>query len=203
MAKSNFSGVILYWPPPLQPRVRTDAKPTLVRSEISARSNLAKAEKMTNTCWPSGVLVLMEALCPVNPCKPTPLLVCSCTVLMRWCKLRPRRSSFHTSSVSPDRNAFNQLMSPGRASRLPDAKSWSVCSSPMPAASNAYLCMSKTWEPSALKTRQSLCAGFARSRLSSAEAVLRSRWALWSCSVLTSSAPSWRNNMVCGLHPFQ
>ena len=41
MAKRNLAGVILYWPPPIRPRARADAKPALVRSEISSRSNSA------------------------------------------------------------------------------------------------------------------------------------------------------------------
>jgi hypothetical protein len=43
---------------------------------------------------------------PVNPFNPTPRLVRSCTVLMRWRRSRPSRSSFHTTSVSPARRAL-------------------------------------------------------------------------------------------------
>ena len=46
------------------------------------------------------------------------------TVLTRWARLRPRRSSFQTTSTSPFRSARTQLSSPGRSSRTPDAKSW-------------------------------------------------------------------------------
>ena len=48
----------------------------------------------------------------------------SCTVLTRWARLRPRRSSFQTTSTSPVRRARRQLSSPGRSSRTPEAKSW-------------------------------------------------------------------------------
>src|ERR1035438_7171512 len=39
MAMRSLAEVILYWPPPLRPRARADARPTLVRSETSSRSN--------------------------------------------------------------------------------------------------------------------------------------------------------------------
>jgi len=37
MAKRNLAGVIFYWPPPIRPRAQADAKPALVRSEISSQ----------------------------------------------------------------------------------------------------------------------------------------------------------------------
>ena len=49
---------------------------------------------------------------------------CTSAVLTRWARLRPRRSSFQTTSTSPFRSARTQLSSPGRSSRTPDAKSW-------------------------------------------------------------------------------
>ena len=49
---------------------------------------------------------------------------CTSAVLTRWASLRPRRSSFQTTSTSPFRSARTQLSSPGRSSRTPDAKSW-------------------------------------------------------------------------------
>src|ERR1019366_7817382 len=113
MAKRNLAEVILYWPPPLRPRARADAKPTLVRSETSSSSTSASAAKMPNTSLPSGVAVLIDAPCPVSTWKPTPLAVRSCTVLIRWRRLRPRRSSFHTRSRSPFRNAFRQAVKAG------------------------------------------------------------------------------------------
>jgi hypothetical protein len=71
----NLAGVILYLPPPLRPRARADAKPSLVRSETSSRSNSAKDAKMPNTKLPSGVEVLIDAPCPVSTWKPMPLVV--------------------------------------------------------------------------------------------------------------------------------
>ena len=46
IARRSLAEVILYWPPPLRPRARADARPTLVRSETSSRSNSARAAKM-------------------------------------------------------------------------------------------------------------------------------------------------------------
>ena len=48
----------------------------------------------------------------------------SCTVLTRWARLRPRRSSFQTTSTSSFRSAHRQLSSPGRSSQTPEARSW-------------------------------------------------------------------------------
>ena len=39
----------------------------------------------------------------------------SCTVLTRWPRVRPRRSSFQTTSMSPVRSARTQLSSPERS----------------------------------------------------------------------------------------
>ena len=47
-----------------------------------------------------------------------------CTVLTRLARVRPRRSSFQSTSTSPVRSARRQLSSPGRSSRTPEAKSW-------------------------------------------------------------------------------
>lgn len=121
-AKRNLAGVILDWPPPFRPHARAAARPTLVRSETNSRSNSAKAAKIPNTSLPSGVVVLIDAPCPVSTWKPTPLVVRSCTVLMRWRKLRPKRSSFHTRSVSPSRSTFRQAVRPGRAETCPSLR---------------------------------------------------------------------------------
>jgi len=66
MARRSLAEVILYWPPPVRPRARADARPTLVRSDTSSRSNSARAAKMPNTSLPSGVAVLIDAPCPVS-----------------------------------------------------------------------------------------------------------------------------------------
>ena len=95
----------------------------LVRSEISSRSNSASAAKMPNTSLPAGVVVSMEAPCPVSTLKPMPRCVRSCTVLMRWRRFRPSRSSFQTTRVSPSRSALSIAVRPGRSSSRPDA--WS------------------------------------------------------------------------------
>ena len=53
----------------------------------------------------------------------------ACTVLIRWARLRPRRSSFQTTSTSPGRSARTQLSSPATGSRPPSRRgqSRSVC----------------------------------------------------------------------------
>jgi mercuric reductase len=123
IARRSLAAVILNGRPPFRPRARADAKPAMVRSAINSRSNSANAAKMPKTSLPAAVVVSMAAPWPVNTLRPMPRAVRSCTVLMRWRKSRPSRSSFHTTSVSPGRSAFRQLTKPGRSSRLPDA--WS------------------------------------------------------------------------------
>ncbi|AJW93587.1 hypothetical protein BM43_7643 (plasmid) [Burkholderia gladioli] len=118
-----MAAVILNGRPPFRPRARAEARPAIVRSAINSRSNSARAAKMPKTSLPAAVVVSMAAPCPVNTFKPMPRPVRSCTVLMRCRRSRPSRSSFHTTSVSPVRNAFRQLVKPGRSSRMPDA--WS------------------------------------------------------------------------------
>jgi len=52
-----------------------------------------------------------------------PRVARSCTVLIRWRRSRPSRSSFQTKRVSPSRSAFRQEARPGRSSRFPEASS--------------------------------------------------------------------------------
>ena len=73
---------------------------------------------------PAAVVVSICAPCPVRTRRPTPRADRTCTVLTRWTRVRPRRSSFQTTSTSPVRSSRTQLSSPGRSSRTPDAKSW-------------------------------------------------------------------------------
>ena len=75
-------------------------------------------------------------------------------VLTRWARLRPRRSSFQTTSTSPFRRTRRQLSSPGRSSA--DAGGEVVVevgASSMPAARRASCCRSSDWEPSVFETR--------------------------------------------------
>ena len=61
IARRNFAGVILKGAPPFRPLALAAAKPALVRSAISSRSNSASAAKIPNTSFPVGVVVSMEA----------------------------------------------------------------------------------------------------------------------------------------------
>jgi len=61
MASRSFAAVILKGRPPLRPRARAEASPATVRSEISSRSNSARAAKMPKTSFPAAVVVSMAA----------------------------------------------------------------------------------------------------------------------------------------------
>ena len=75
--------------------------PARVRSRISSRSNSASAAKMPNTRRPAAVVVSICAPCPVSTRRPTPRVDRSCTVLTRWARVRPRRSSFQSRARRP------------------------------------------------------------------------------------------------------
>lgn len=122
-ASRSLAGVILKGRPPWRPRARAEASPATVRSEISSRSNSAKAAKIPKTSLPAAVVVSIAAPRPVSTFKPTPRSVKSWTVLTRWCRFRPSRSSFHTTRVSPPRSALRQEARPGRSPDRPEA--WS------------------------------------------------------------------------------
>ena len=51
-SEAEFAGVILKGRPPLRPRARAEARPAMVRSEMSSRSNSARAAKMPKTSSP-------------------------------------------------------------------------------------------------------------------------------------------------------
>ncbi len=83
-----------------RPCVREPARPlspATVRSRISSRSNSASAAKMPNTRRPAAVVVSICAPWPASTRRPTPRADRSCTVLTRWARFRPRRSSFHAT----------------------------------------------------------------------------------------------------------
>jgi hypothetical protein len=58
-ASRTFAGVIVNGRPPVRPRARAEARPATVRSEISSRSNSAKAAKMPKTSLPAAVVVVV------------------------------------------------------------------------------------------------------------------------------------------------
>jgi len=74
---------------------------------------LARAAKMPKTSFPAAVVVSMAAPWPVSTFNPIPRAVRSWTVLTRWCRFRPSRSSFHTTRRPSFRSAFKQEASPG------------------------------------------------------------------------------------------
>ena len=58
------------------------------------------------------MVVSICAPCPLSTRRPTPRPDRSCTVLTRWARLRPRLSSFQTTSTSPVQSARRQLSEP-------------------------------------------------------------------------------------------
>src|SRR3954452_21931830 len=84
--------------PNSRPRARAACSPAWVRSLMRSRSNSASAPKTWKTSLPTLVVV---SVCSWRERKPTPRF-CSClTVLMRWARERPSRSSRQTTRVSP------------------------------------------------------------------------------------------------------
>ena len=82
MASRSFAGVILYGRPPLRPRARAEARPARVRSEMSSRSNSARAAKIPKTSFPEAVVVSMAAPCPLRTGRPVPRSVRSWTIAL-------------------------------------------------------------------------------------------------------------------------
>src|SRR5215218_10170306 len=87
--------------PPERPRARAAASPAVVRSRIRSRSNSARAAKTWKTSLPPGVVVSI-ASCRLR--NPIPRSATPVTVSTRCRRERPRRSSFHTTRVSPGRS---------------------------------------------------------------------------------------------------
>jgi len=88
-ARRTFAAVIFGLRPPFRPRARADASPARVRSEIRSRSNSASDAKIPKTSLPEGVVVSIEAPCPVRTRKPMFCNLRSWTTLTRWRRLRP------------------------------------------------------------------------------------------------------------------
>jgi hypothetical protein len=87
---------------------------------LTSRSNSASDAKMPKTSLPAGVVVSIAAPCPLRTLRPTPRLVRSCTRFTRCRRLRPKRSGFHTTRVSPSRSAWRQA-SPRSVSVFPSS----------------------------------------------------------------------------------
>jgi hypothetical protein len=139
--------------PPLRPRACAACNHAIVHSRISSRSNSARAAKMPKTSLPFAVVVSMFAPCPVSTLKPMPRSAMSCAVSTRCLRLRPSRSIFQTTSVSPLRRAFRQAARAGRSSFLLEARSSWRLSGLTLAAISASRCRSSLWLPSALEMR--------------------------------------------------
>ena len=88
----------------------------------------------------AAVVVSICAPGPARTRRPTPRVNRSCAVWTRWARLRPTRSSFHTTTTSPFLRARKQLSIPGCSSRTPEAQSWQrFAASSMPSARRALL----------------------------------------------------------------
>ena len=124
IARFTFAGVIVCRRPPRRPRARAAINPARVLSDISARSYSARAAKILNTSFPSGMVVSMLAPCPFSTLRDTSLAWKSSITFTKSDRFLPSRSSFQTSSVSPFLRAFKHESSPGLSSVLPDA--WSI-----------------------------------------------------------------------------
>ncbi len=82
-----------------------DARPAVVLSAISSRSNSASAAKITEDKLASGRCCVDSRPVTGQHSQTGLLAVRSCTALMRWRRSRPRRSSWHCCKVS-DEAAF-------------------------------------------------------------------------------------------------
>jgi hypothetical protein len=102
--------------PPTRPRRRAEACPAMVRSLIKSRWNSARDPKMWKTNRPPGVVV---SIASCNDRNPIPRSASPRTVSIRCGKDRPRRSSRHTTKVSPGRNASITAPSSGWWSTTP------------------------------------------------------------------------------------
>lgn len=56
---------------PQRPRAPAEARPAMVRSEMSSRSSSARAAQIPKTSFPAAVVVSMAAPCPVSTLSPT------------------------------------------------------------------------------------------------------------------------------------
>ena len=99
-ARRSLGGVILNGRPPLRPRARAGP----VRrwcARRSARARTQQASRRSGTPVFGGSRGVDRGALPGEHLNPTPRAVRSCTVLTGWCRLRPSRSGFQTTSVSP------------------------------------------------------------------------------------------------------
>lgn len=133
MARRTLAGVILYGLPLLRPRALAEVNPALVRSEMSSRSNSARATKIPKTNFPEAAVVSRAAPSPVRILSQIPRSVRLWTVFTRWRKSRPSRLSFHTNKASPRTKTIQagvQLRPVVLLTRQASAPSCTGCPSP-------------------------------------------------------------------------
>ncbi len=108
-ACAHCSGVSLGRRPPIRPCARAASSPAFVRSTISSRSISASGtHHMKEKNAPIGVLV---SIASVRLRKLTPRSRNSSTRMTRCRILRPSRSSFQTTRVSPADNVLSSFFS--------------------------------------------------------------------------------------------
>ena len=111
----------------MRPFSQAAASPARVRSTINSLSISARADMMWNMKRPIGLEVSMLS---VRLLKWMPRCRSSSTSSTRFRMLRPRRSSFHTTSVSPSLSVRRSFLSAGRFATVPLIFSSKTCSHP-------------------------------------------------------------------------
>src|SRR6478609_3237125 len=119
--------------PNLVPLARETPRFKDVRSFTSSRSNSAMLARTPITMRPAAV---DESMPSVVEIRVTPASVSALTVSRMWSVLRPRRSSFQTTTVSPSRTYSSSAARPGRSSRAPDIKSENTLVTPATASAS-------------------------------------------------------------------
>jgi hypothetical protein len=133
--------------PNFTPRRCAAFTPARVRSLMRLRSSSASTPIICYMARPVGVSV---SICSVRERNLTPRSLRSSSMAIRSRKLRPRRSSFQTMSVSPSSNALRQRSRAGRLVVAPD-KPWSLKNVLHPARFKAASCKAVLW--SSVNTR--------------------------------------------------
>jgi hypothetical protein len=103
--------------PNLVPLARDVARLNAVRSFVSSRSYSARDPRTPIIIGPAGVDESMPSVADTGV---TPRSVRALTVARMCNVLRPSRSNFHTTTVSPSRTYSISAAGPGRSSRAPD-----------------------------------------------------------------------------------
>jgi len=98
------------------PRAFAAAMPARVRSLIRARSNSANAPITWKSSLPLAVVV---SIASETDRKPIPSAWSLLVISMRCAKLRPSRSSFHVTRISPGARAASASLSADRSTAAP------------------------------------------------------------------------------------